>query len=99
MIFQAEDAYALVEGRQSLTCRPVFRRNGLPIGYRVGGIYPVQPGRYQAHVGHIEVLEMSTSSAGELRLTDDWNLPSDWVDELPLAVMRVQPAPLCERCK
>ena len=99
MICRAEEAYELMDGRAEWTARPIFRRNGQPMGYRVGGVYAVQPGRFQPHIGHIEIMNLEPSTAGALRATDEWELPDAWADNLELAVMRVRPGASCLSCR
>ena len=89
MIFKRAWVYDLLKDGYALDCRPIFHRNGRPMQYEVGGVYPVQPGRFALHVVHVRVVSMEPAFVGVLRV-QDWEIPDDWPDTLGVQVMRLE---------
>jgi hypothetical protein len=91
---------AIRAGEISALLRPVYRRNGSEMQYRVGGVYPIQPGRFQPHVLHVEVWSMAVFTVGALRQNAPglYELPDDWPDSMVVAVLDIETAPPCVRC-
>ena len=89
MIFRAEWVHDLIKVGAVWDCRPVYRRNGQAMAYKVGAIHPVQPGRFRPHVCHARIESMTPTSVGELRARADetWELPAAWADDLEVQVM------------
>jgi len=96
MIFGADIARAVLGGEVEATCRPLLHRNGHGLAYRVGGLYPVQPGRFQAHIGHVRVTRMEMTTTDALRADPSWDVPDSYSG--PLAVLWLEPAERCPRC-
>ena len=99
MILKRDWVADLIRTGEAWDCRPVFRRNGQPMGYKLDGVYPVQPGRFQPHVVHVRIIDMEPTTPGTLRLLEEegWQLPDDWPDDMPVQVMllRVEPRRDC----
>ena len=98
MIFPARIVEQILAGETADVCRPAVRPNGRTIAYHVGGVYPLQPGRFAPHVGHIRVETLEVMPLGVLRAEDDWDVPASWDDGFLVAVMRVKVEPSCPRC-
>ena len=69
-----------------LICRPLFRRDGRPVAYRVGQTVPIQPGRFKPHAFHAVITEMRPTTIGALRAGEgsgvDWQMPDEWADAM-----------------
>jgi hypothetical protein len=96
VIFTAAMARAVLAGEVEATCRPPMHRNGHALAYRVGGVYPVQPGRFQAHIGHVLVRDIEYVSTESLRADLSWDVPESYSGLL--AVLYLEPAERCPRC-
>lgn len=93
MIFTAVQASQLQHDGEMLICRPLFRRDGRPIAYRVGQTVPIQPGRFQTHTFHAVIAEMRPTTVGALRAGEgsgvDWKMPDEWGDGMEVFDMRL----------
>lgn len=66
MIFSSDLVYFVLSGRKTVTRRRQVHRGGRPLRYRQGGVYAVQSGRGQAHVGHIRVRAIAPEPLGSI---------------------------------
>lgn len=90
MIFKREWVRDLIRTGRALDCRPLQHRDGKDMQYKVGGTYPVQPGRFQPHVCHVVVESMEPTVVGALRAEGTWELPESWSDDLAVGVMELR---------
>jgi len=113
MIFGPDLIPKVLDGRKTVTRRRSQHRDGRPLRYLAGGVYAVQPGRGQPHVGHIEVgsvsieplvamTEEEARSEGFRSLTvfmAYWMmLHRGWNPDEPVVRIAFRRAPDCARC-
>jgi hypothetical protein len=98
MIFPARIVEQILAGETAEVCRPAVRPNGRMMAYHVGGVYPLQPGRFAPHVGHIRIETLEIMPLGALKAHGEWDVPEAWDDGLLLAVMKVKVEAPCPRC-
>ena len=97
MIFPADVARAVLAGEVEATCRPLLHKNGHAIAYRLDTAYPVQPGRFQRHIGHVRVTRIEVATTDSLRADPSWDVPESYSG--PLAVLYLEVAERCPRCR
>lgn len=113
MLFREDLVGKVLSGEKTVTRRRLDHRVGRIVRYRVGGIYAVQPGRGQRHVGHIEVTSVrrerlqditneqahAEGFPGVIDFITYWcGLYGHWEPEEIVAVIEFIPAPRCKRC-
>lgn len=69
MLFKPELAQAILDGRKTVTRRPVI--DDTPCRYAVGATYAVQPGRGKQAIGRMRVTSVSREPFRPLDLSDD----------------------------
>jgi len=87
MIFKRAWVEDLFRTKHARDARPTVHKNGHPMQYKLDGVYAVQPGRFQPHVGHVRVTSLEEMPVAALRAEGGWELPDDWADSLIVAVM------------
>jgi hypothetical protein len=96
MIFSADVARAVLAGEVEATCRPLLHKNGHALAYKLDTRYPVQPGRFQHHIGHVRVTRIEVATTESLRADPSWDVPESYSGLL--AVLYLEPAERCPRC-